>query len=563
MKKSYRPFAACRGAAICCLLGFALLPDAKVRAEEPAADDPGAAIAGATLSPEVLELEHARIGEIRIINDNIFNLEDPRENHKIHQWANALHIKTRSQVIRTQLLFQTGDDYDQQVIEETERLLRSNRYLQEAKISPTVYENGVIDLDVETTDVWTLNPGISFGRGGGENTVGISLKEHNLLGTGTSIGIGYKSDVDRDTTTFRYFDRNLFGSRYQALADYSNASDGYAQNFLLERPFYALAVKRAGGIYLQSLDRTESLYDRGEIASQFGHRAEKYETYFGWSEGLRGGWARRYFSGIGFDSHHYDMVTDGQYPATETPPDRQFFYPFVGIEILQDDFITTRNFDQMNRTEDRHLGQRFTFRLGYANAAFGSTDNAWLVSSQFSDTILRSKESTLVVNAGFGGRIEHGTSNNMKLSAGARYDKRQSAKRLFHADVTATLGKNIDIENPVYLGGDSGLRGYPLRYQGGESSMLVTLEQRMFTDWYPFRLFNIGGAVFFDAGRTWGDDPADGKNLGWLRDVGIGLRIGNTRSGVGRMLHIDFAYPLDGESDISKLQIVIGTKDSF
>ena len=56
------------------------------------------------------------------------------------------------------------------------------------------------------------------------------------------------------------------------------------------------------------------------------------------------------------------------------------------------------------------------------------------------------------------------------------------------------------------LGGDNGLRGYPLRYQAGDDNALMTLEQRFYSNWQPLKLFNVGAAVFFDAGRTWGDD---------------------------------------------------------
>ena len=149
------------------------------------------------------------------------------------------------------------------------------------------------------------------------------------------------------------------------------------------------------------------------------------------------------------------------------------------------------------------------------------------------------------------------------LSIGTRYDLRQSDKRLFHARVTGKVGKNLDIENPIYIGDDNGLRGYPLRYQTGDKSVLLTLEQRLFTDWYPFRLFRVGGAIFFDAGRTWGSTPTSAENLGWLRDVGVGLRISNSRSSVGRMLHIDLAFPLDGPSDIGHIQLQIEAKRSF
>ena len=52
----------------------------------------------------------------------------------------------------------------------------------------------------------------------------------------------------------------------------------------------------------------------------------------------------------------------------------------------------------------------------------------------------------------------------------------------------------------MLLGGDNGLRGYPLRYQAGTSRALLTLEERYYTGWYPFHLFYVGARP----SSTWG-----------------------------------------------------------
>jgi hemolysin activation/secretion protein len=135
--------------------------------------------------------------------------------------------------------------------------------------------------------------------------------------------------------------------------------------------------------------------------------------------------------------------------------------------------------------------------------------------------------------------------------------------RVFFASVCGTLTSHRDPEEQLLLGGDNGLRGYPLRYQAGDASALVTLEQRFYTDWQPLKLFNVGAAVFFDAGRTWGRDEFAPAPAGWLKDVGIGLRLGSARSGLGNVLHIDLAFPLDGDSDIDSMQLLIETRKSF
>ena len=69
--------------------------------------------------------------------------------------------------------------------------------------------------------------------------------------------------------------------------------------------------------------------------------------------------------------------------------------------------------------------------------------------------------------------------------------------------------------------------------------------------------------MFFDAGRTWGHDDFAAPPAGWLKDVGLGLRLGSARSGLGNVLHIDLAFPLDRSSDIDSVQLLIETRRSF
>jgi len=69
--------------------------------------------------------------------------------------------------------------------------------------------------------------------------------------------------------------------------------------------------------------------------------------------------------------------------------------------------------------------------------------------------------------------------------------------------------------------------------------------------------------VFADVGRTWGDAPLASRPQGWLTDVGIGLRLGNARSALGNVLHIDLAFPIGARSDISSVQLLLDARKSF
>jgi outer membrane protein assembly factor BamA len=174
-----------------------------------------------------------------------------------------------------------------------------------------------------------------------------------------------------------------------------------------------------------------------------------------------------------------------------------------------------------------------------------------------------SKKRSLLIAASLGGRYEEGNFTDTLLSTSARYYHRQSDRRLFFASLNVDSGEKLDIDRELMLGGDTGLRGFPLRYKGGQGRWLFTMEQRAFTDWYPFRLVHVGAAAFVDVGDTWGRDPYASKTQGILANVGIGLRLGNSRSALGNVLHIDLAFPINGDKSIKNMQLIIDTKRSF
>jgi hypothetical protein len=64
-------------------------------------------------------------------------------------------------------------------------------------------------------------------------------------------------------------------------------------------------------------------------------------------------------------------------------------------------------------------------------------------------------------------------------------------------------------------------------------------------------------------GRTWGEGPASTPSQGLLKDIGIGLRLANSRSGLGNIIHVDLSFPLDGDASIDSLQLLIETKERF
>jgi hypothetical protein len=513
-------------------------------------------------SDQELVQRGARIGEVRFDERDLFDSEAHDEDTTLSRLGNRLHVTTRRSTIEDQLLFKSGDLYRPALLEESARILRDTRYLRDAVIRPVAFHDGVVDVEVTTQDVWTFNPGISFGRKGGANTGGVELEELNFLGTGTQMGIGFIRGVDRDSKYLKYRNRQVGSSWWDLGTTYSDNSDGRLAAFGLDHPFYSLDSRWAGGVSLLDDQRTDSRYDLGEVVDRFATNEKHATIYWGRSGGLRNDWVRRVTAGFSFDDFAFGAAPDLAAPAL-LPGDRRLAYPWVGVEWVEDEYFTARNRDQIEKTEDYSLGWRFRAQLGYAATAFGSDRDAMIMSGGLSKGLSLSERQSLNLLLDTSARLEDGNIAGGLFSAGTRYYFRQSPRRTLVLDLSATAGSNLDADQQVLLGGDNGLRGYPLRYQAGEGRWLFTAEQRWFTNWYPFQLFHVGAAVFYDMGATWGRDPLGTPSQGLLRDVGFGLRLGSARSALGNVLHIDVAYPLDGDESVRKVQFLIETKKSF
>jgi hypothetical protein len=540
---------------LCCTSQLALarlLPSADART--PPSEPPRAA--GLPTDAE-LERDDARIGYIGIDERPLFDVGRQDQNSTLSRTANRLHVATREATIADRLLFRSGDPYRASLLQESARILRDTRYLRDAVIRPVAYHDGLVDVEVTTQDVWTLNPGFSFGRKGGQNTGGIEVEDLNFLGLGTQLGVGFTRGVERDSKTIYYRDRNLGSSWWDLATRYSDNSDGRLAEFGLAHPFYALETRWAAGVALSDDQRTDSRYDLGEVVDQFQTHEKLASFYWGWSGGLVGGWARRYTVGLSSD----DVSFEGSDATRLLPEDRRLVYPWFAAEWVQDDFRTARNRDQIEKTEDYSLGWRVRAQLGYASAAFGSDRDAYVLAGGVSKGVAWSERQSMFFDFDSAGRVEDGALRGAKSALGTRYYFRESPHRLLFLNLAAEQGHRLDADQQILLGGDSGLRGYPLRYQAGEGRWLFTAEQRFFTNWFPFQLFNVGAAVFYDMGATWGRDPLGSASQGLLRDFGFGLRLGNSRSALGNVLHLDVAFPLDGETNSP--QFLIETRKSF
>lgn len=530
-----------------------------------AQDAPAAAL------PSLDALEHAGavIGEIRIRSQDIFDLDDPRENYPLFRALNRLHVQSRPGTIRRQLLFASGERLQVRLIEETARLLRANRYLYEVDIRPVAWRDGIVDLEVVTRDSWTLQPGASLSYEGGTSRGGLSLKEQNLLGTGTEFSIARRSTSAVSTAggSRRTVDLDIrypyaFDGRTILAYRQSNFDEGSSRSVALDRPFYALDSRWSAGAAASNDDRVVSSYAGGAVAAQYRRQSDGARAYLGGSPGLVGGWAHRVSGGLQYARDEYRLEPGLAAPA-QLPADRTLVAPFLRYEAVQDDYQQARNLDLIGRPEYLALGWTAAVEFGRAAKRLGSTQAASLYSASLSKGVRLTPEGAVLATASYSGQYADGRTDREVLGASLRLYQRRGASTVFYMALAADATRHDDATQYLSLGGDTGLRGFPTNYQLGARRVLFTTERRFYSDWYPFRLVRVGGAVFYDIGRAWGEPYQTATSRHWASDIGFGLRLLSARSSSGTTLHVNLAFPLEREPGVRSAQVSFLSRSGF
>ena len=492
------------------------------------------------------------IKQIDLIVNNIFNSENPEENRKFHRLLNKSRIHTKDHVVEQILLFKVGDVLNLKTLEETERLLRSKPFIKDAEILPTeVCDDGVV-VTVITGDNWSLEPGFGYGVSSGRSKYSFEVQEKNLLGLGKNLELKYKKGLEREEKSIRYSDLNWFGGSQQLRLAYQNNSDGQLIHLNFKDPFIALHTEQAWGIDYLDWELINPIYEAGEVVNELGQKLQQTEVEYG--RLMAFGDDKYHRLSFGFTTDQSDFFNTLDYPESALPSSRDYQYPWIGYEFFKENYIEMNNFNSMGRVEDVSLGHHFTARMGQS-----FSDSSTHYQADYKKGFLLNEENLVNFHAYTNGIYQSNELLNSHLGFSTSWYHFQNASKTFYASSTLDLGKNLFAEQIQYLGGETGLRGYPFRYLSGENKFISTIEQRFFYDWYPLKTFQFAAVIFVDSGATWNDN----NNIEFFTNVGVGFRLVPTRTAGGQVVHFDLAVPTNSVPDIDNVQIQIRAQRSF
>lgn len=502
-----------------------------------------------------------RVGAVRVVTDDVFDLSRPDERHVVGRLANAVHVTTDAGLVRGALLFGPGEPVSAALVRESERRLRALPWIIDAAIEPVAAGPGAVDALVRTHDGWSLSLSLKFNHAGGDDLWRVWVEEQNLLGWGKTVRLSREHDLERETTELAYEDPFLLGSPWRLEAAWQDLSDGRGRRLLLELPFVRLDSPWSAGFLAGGRDLVETQYDDASEVYSFPATLREGRLFAQRRLGFAGRTAWR--AGLEYRVHDADygalaVLREDDLPAPRLEARR--VRPLLATAaVRQDRFRPYRHLQAAGSVEDVNLGVEAAAAAGWSGRLTGG--DAAFVAEVSAQGARQLGEGFLVVARGSadgrlaGGAVENGLATARVTAYGLNLPRQTLA---FDAEVV--LGTRLDPERLLYLGGFEGLRGYPNHFRAGERRWIVQAEDRVVTPWRLWGIAQVGFVVYLDAGSA--GAPAGG----WTRtyaDVGAGLRIGNLKGTTSRVITLTVAAPLVREEGVDGWLVVAGNTIRF
>ena len=498
----------------------------------------------------------AVIGVIEVVTNEVFD-ERGEGLTAPYRAANKVHVRTRDRVVLRELLFETGDPVNQELVEQTERNLRELLFLRDARVETVPVDEDLdghvdrVDIRVTTWDRWSLSPRFDVRQVQNQTIWEIGASEKNLLGLGKAVTVSHRTNLDRTTDQVVYEDHQVAGSNVGLVAALANLSDGHEQFFVLDRGFLSLQDPWAVSVGAGSFRRTDPLFEDGAEISRLRHRAQWGDLEVGRAVRRRGNHAVRLHGAYRLRKER--VGSDG----------RNFGIVEIGLRSISHRFVRLTHVNQFERTEDINLGTESYGTLGVSTPALGGNEGqvVFLAAGHTRGVSFRDDHFVLA-GIGVGGRHEHGQWRNALASVGVRYLRKHAERHALIGKVEYRHGHNLDPEVQLLLGAETGLRGYPVRQFAGDRSLLLSAEERWFFADDVGQLVSLGAAAFVDSGFVWPEAAA--VNLGDLKTgVGVSLLIGANRLSSRGGVRLDVGYGLNPVAGSARWVIAAGTDIEF
>ncbi len=511
--------------------------------------------------------------QITAIEITVKDVYGNKDLHWLQEFANKYHINSKQSVILALLPMSKGDWVTPQQLLEAERLLRNKRYLRDAQLF--LSEDGI--LQVIVIDNWTLFPTFDINRTGGQNSSAIGIRDSNLLGLGVAATLNYKRDEQKSGYRLRLtvpVGRTNHSFTRIVWEDYDTGTEK-AVSYV--KPFYTSETENMWLVAASSSDLESTYYQNDQDLGVVTASNTRLRLNYGWLNHYQNDTAYRTLFGWSYDST--DLLEADPTLMVNLFNVSRKSYLWWGKQQFESQFKVLKNIFIIDNKEDINLGLNANYLIGAGKVEFFDFDSSQNLINLVN--IAKDKANMLKLFSSFsiGNQIEstlllHRANFNAEIYDNGKIQNYYSANyRInlfypFNHQWSFYNGNNLSYVSqfrqvPIAVGGDSGLRGYPVSYQWGNKRFLSNFELRYYTDTILWDTFSIGWVAFVDIGRAWQSEGFDNLEDRTLKSVGVGIRIFPKVASGRNVVHVDLARPYSNNAEINDWEWRVQVKNSF
>lgn len=286
---------------------------------------------------------------------------------KVEKGGNWLHIKSKKFTIRNMLLIKPNQPFEASEIKESERLVRSQRFVRQITITPVEIQNNPdsIDLKVKVLDSWSLYPTGTISS----STGSIRLVERNFAGLGHYFSNQYSTRFKEKQHFYRsqYQINNVANTFINVGGIYQiDFLKNYQKTLYLSRPFYSPQTKYAGGITASQYFLKDSIPDIKKKSIIANFKYNLYDFWFGRAFRISKDDSTEITNLVA--SLRYNVINYKERPKDDYIPESLYSnHQMVlgSLAISSNQYIQTKYLFNYGIIEDIAVGKTFSITGGY------------------------------------------------------------------------------------------------------------------------------------------------------------------------------------------------------
>ncbi len=439
-----------------------------------------------------------------------------------------LHAESRVRVIREFVQMREGEICTEIKRRETERVLRAQWFIQDARVLVYPDRDGV-HLIVATVDEVAL---IASASTAGAKLRAASIGNANLMGRGLLFEVGWRDNGGlRDGRTLRARSAITFGRPIQTNLTWSRFGLGERSDLELRYPFIT-DLQRYGFRALIGRDNDYVRFLRSTDDLPFQSVTRTFGSLGGVARIGRPGALLLAGASLSYDGESIGeavIVTDsGAAPfgsllpvlPAKTQNATRMNLLFGGRAMR---FLPVTGFDALTGVQDLRIGVQFGGQFGRPLKWQGLSTSDYFLSGDFYGGI-GNERSFLGTEWIFSGRKAQRGGWDGRLVSGRTALYLKPAKRSTTiGSVEFTGGNDVRVPFQVPLGqARTGVRGYQNSFDAGGSRIVLRAEQRQVFG-RPWGFADLGAVGFFESGRIWAGKVPFGVTTPFRSSVGTGI----------------------------------------